>query len=172
MLNAKYKITFTSGHPHPYEDYIYQNSNQFLSALITGLLKRLIEEKQTSIDRQLRLLYDNWNHVKDYSGFKKEKNKIVVDTFITSSRHLILFNKLFDIFYIEAGALSNSLLIGECLGRIPQELSAEILEELLDRFMEAEQSRRSPQDNSPFREALTQSQSFSPSSEPDTQVEE
>jgi hypothetical protein len=173
MLNVKYKITFTSGHPHPYEDYIEQSQNQFLSALITGLLKRLIEEKQTSIAQQLRLLYDNkhWNHVKDYSGFKKYKNKIV-DTFITSSRHLILFNKLFEIFYIEAGALSNSLLIGECLGRIPQELSAEILEELLDRFMEAEQSRRSPQDNSPFREALTQSQSFSPSSEPDTQVEE
>src|SRR4028118_1310000 len=148
MLNVKYKITFTSGHPHPYEDYIEQSQNQFLSALITGLLKRLIEEKQTSIDQQLRLLYDNkhWNHVKDYSGFKKYKNKIV-DTFITSSRHLILFNKLFEIFYIEAGALSNSLLIGECLGRIPQELSAEILEELLDRFMEAEQSRRSPQDN-------------------------
>jgi hypothetical protein len=173
MLNVKYKITFTSGHPHPYEDYIEQSQNQFLSALITGLLKRLIEEKQTSIDQQLRLLYDNkhWNHVKDYSGFKKYKNKIV-DTFITSSRHLILFNKLFEIFYIEAGALSNSLLIGECLGRIPQELSAEILEELLDRFMEAEQSRRSPQDNSPFREALTQSQSFSPGSDPDTQVEE
>jgi hypothetical protein len=173
MLNAKYKITFTSGHPHPYEDYIYQIQNQFLSALITGLLKRLIEEKQTSIAQQLRLLYDykHWNHVKEHSGFKKYKNKIV-DTFITSSRHLILFNKLFKLFNSEAGALSNSLLICECLDRIPQELSAEILEELLDRFMEEEQCRISPQDNSPLCEALTQSQSVSPGSEPDKQVEE
>jgi hypothetical protein len=173
MLHQRYRISWPSGHPHPYEDYIYQSQNQFLSALITRLLKRLIEEKQTSIAQQLRLLYDNkhWNYVKDYSGFKKHKNKIV-DTFITSSRHLILFNKLFNIFYVEAGALSNSLLICECLDRIPQELSAEILEELLDRFMEEEQYRISPQDNSPFCEALTQSQSFSPGSEPDKQVEE
>jgi hypothetical protein len=174
MLNVKYKITFTSGHPHPYDDYVDQSQNQFLSALITGLLKRLIEEKQTSIDQQLRFLYDNkhWNDVKDYSGFKKDKNKNFVDPFITSSRHLILFNKLFKIFKIEAGALSNSLLICECLDRIPQELLAEILEELLDRFMEEEQYRRSPQDHSPFCEALTQSQSVSPGSEPDKQVEE
>lgn len=174
MLHQRYRISWTSGHPHPYEDYIYQSQNQFLSVLITGLLKRLIEEKQTSIDQHLRLLYDNkhWNHVKDYSGFKKDKNKIGVDFFITSSRHLILFNKLLEIFNIEAGALSNSLLIRKCLDRIPQELSAEILEELLDRFMEEEQYRISPQDNSPFCEALTQSQSVSPGSESDKQVEE
>ncbi len=137
-------------------------------------MKRLIEEKETSIDQQLRLLYDNkhWNHVKEYSVFKTPKKNKIVDTFITSNRHLILFNTLFNIFSIEAGGLSNSLLICECLDRIPQELSAEILEELLNRFMEEEQYRISPQDNSPFREALTQSQSFSPSSEPDTQVEE
>ena len=174
MLHQRYRISWTSGRPHPYENYIYQSQNQFLSALITGLLKRLIEEKQTSIDQQLRLLYDNkhWNNVKEYLGFKKDKNKIGVDFFITSSRHLILFNKLFNIFNIEAGALSNSLLICECLDRIPQELSAEILEELLERFMEKEQYRRSPQDNSPFWEALTKSQSFSQGSEPDKEVEE
>ncbi|ERT08019.1 hypothetical protein M595_2017 [Lyngbya aestuarii BL J] len=170
MLHAKYKITWNSGQDHPYKDDMTQIQNQFLSALVARLLKRLIEEQQTSIEQQLNCIYNNWNCLKEHTGFKKHKN--IAEPFITSSRHFLLFQNLFEIFLQASGDLLNYPLIDKCLDKIPKDLSAEILDELLDRFMKEEQYRCSPEDRSPFLMELERSQSASETSEANEKIEE
>lgn len=151
MLNKKYQITGKLGHFHPYTDEVAKLQNKFLSALLSGILNKLISDIQDNIANKIRLFYDAyWNQIKDYNGFKKATHKNVVDDFITANRNLLLFKKVLSIFYEEAEELATSHIIHETTEKIPQELCVELLEELLDRFMKEEQLRLSAEDENPF----------------------
>lgn len=172
MLNAKYQLTFTSGHQHPYTDKISEVQNKFLSALLAGLLHKLIEDLQKDIGQQLEIIYSNWNHLKSHQEFKQNTNKSIVDPFISKNRNLLLFQKLFTIFSNEGRDLLNSPLVIEITNKVSQDLIVELLEELLDRFMQEKKIRLSPEDENPFVEQYNKSQHTNAESEENRQLEE
>lgn len=162
MLKVKYKHTWSSAHQHPYRDEIIQTQDRLFSALIVGLLDRFVQNEEEVLSRLLNEIFqDNavWNHIKEIQGFKRNE-QYIIKPLIDSSRKIVLFRKLIYTLSENAETLLKCTLVNQILERIPRDLSSEILEEFLDRFMEEEQYRRSPVDGDLFIAAMNKAESI------------
>ncbi|GAB4544557.1 MAG: hypothetical protein Tsb0014_38580 [Pleurocapsa sp.] len=150
MLKTESQLSFSSKINHFYSDLVARTKNKLLIDLAIKLLDKFIKHDENIILNKLNLIIVNnevWNKIKEIKGFKKRENYELIQPLVNSTRRLLLLRRLSFSLTQSFESFSEMCLIEKIIEYIPEELQAEILEELLNHFLKQETLRCSPPDS-------------------------